>query len=129
MTGLLGFYALIAALVPSIVSVWLPGSPFEPFYLSRQNSLEDMTSFNSTSALSNSVVDKCREGVVEYTSVAVFLASIIAARTGLWIADLSVTQIMQVRKTLLVVGLFSHFPEEEYLGGKAKSYMLKFQNN
>ena len=102
---MLGFYALIAALVPSIVSVWLPGSPFEPFYLSRENSLEDMTSLNSTALLSNNV-DKCREGVVEYTSVAVFLASIIAARTGLWIADLSVTQIMQVRQAFLEEGLF-----------------------
>lgn len=33
-----------------------------------------------------------------YTSVGVFLAGVITARFGLWVSDLTITQILQVKK-------------------------------
>ena len=93
LTGMVGFYTLIATLVPSIVSVWLPGSPFDPLYLLSTSQNVDNVSPNSTSIV-NPEDDTCHTSA--FTSVGVFLSSIIAARTGLWISDLSVTQIMQV---------------------------------
>ena len=82
-TGLIGFSALNLALAPSIVSIWLPGSPFDPFYLAKAVSTGSAAvalspSSNGTSATDVSLDDKCQYQPL--TSVIVFLASIIAGK-------------------------------------------------
>merc|ERR1711962_375923 len=88
-SGVLGMGLLLASLLFCVVSIWLPGSPFDPHHVDALN-----TNFGLAS---NTTLDKylhCRGGV-EYTSVSVLLTGIICARFGLWVADLSVTQILQ----------------------------------
>ena len=140
-TGLVGFVSLIAVLSMSIVSIWLPGSPFDPYYLSQHHNLDETlgqnqthsfllrtnltvadsssgsSSINGTDWLLNSGVestaeedDKCQSAEI-YTSVIVFLTSIILGRFGLWISDLSVTQIMQVSsRQLNITGQHPSYP-------------------
>ena len=36
-TGLIGFGSVISTLTLCVVSIWLPGSPFEPFYFQKQD--------------------------------------------------------------------------------------------
>ena len=82
-TGLIGFSALNLALAPSIVSIWLPGSPFDPFYLAKavptgSEAVALSPSTNGTSATDVSLDDKCQYQPL--TSVIVFLASIITGK-------------------------------------------------
>merc|ERR1719186_963246 len=81
--------SLVVSLSLCVVSIWLPGSPFDPNVLFTSNN----------SSIQSSVIqleDKCAmEEGIDFTSVGVLLAGIMAARFGLWIADLSVTQIQQ----------------------------------
>jgi len=93
--GVVGMGALVSALSLCVVSVWLPGSPFDPGFVK----------FNTTEAIEegsgmeyqdeDAYEDACVGGKVDKTSVTVLLTGIILARFGLWIADLSVTQILQ----------------------------------
>ena len=78
----MGFAALLAAQSLSVTSVWLPGSP------------SSLTQQPGGSAESE---DRCTADPDPpiMTSVSVLLAGIILARVGLWISDLSVTQILQ----------------------------------
>lgn len=81
-TGLVGFAMLICALTLCLVSIWLDGSPFDPAYFQNSTQVE-------------LEVDKCENDDVEYLSVIVLMAGIILARFGLWVSDLTVTQILQ----------------------------------
>ena len=76
-------WALNLALAPSIVSIWLPGSPFDPFYLAKAVSTGSEAvvlspSTNGSSATDVSLDDKCQYQPL--TSVIVFLASIITGK-------------------------------------------------
>ena len=85
-------FCLVASLSLCVVSVWLPGSPFDP-----ENVSEDSFNTSSHANVTDAIEAKCSDEDLrlDITSVAVMLAGIIAARFGLWIADLSVTQIIQ----------------------------------
>ena len=88
-TGLTGFSCLVVALIPCVASVWMNGSPFDPEILM-------MTSPEPELGRNMTLADRkpeCR--VSSFISVGVFLAGVIAARFGLWIADLSVNQTLQ----------------------------------
>ena len=110
-TGLIGFASLIATLTLCVVSIWLPGSPFDPFYFTRkditvnvpilmENSTSELNSGASTASHQNqsniidSDVSTCY--VSSYISVSVLLSGIILHRFGLWISDLTITQTLQV---------------------------------
>ena len=93
--GVIGMASLLTALLFCVVSIWLPGSPFDLNYVPETA----INSTNATTAMQQpgaGAFDHCQAaGGVEYTSVSVLLAGIICARFGLWLADLSVTQILQ----------------------------------
>ena len=74
--GLLSFSLLLATLLPCVVSIWLPGSPFKHYNPRVASGGQDCESRG-------------------FASVAVLMISMMAARFGLWMSDLSVTQIMQ----------------------------------
>ena len=79
---------LVSSLSLCVVSVWLPGSPFDP-----EAKVANWSDVNVTD-----IFKKCDDDGDEkhiMTSVIVLLAGIISARFGLWISDLSITQIMQ----------------------------------
>ncbi|ELU14574.1 hypothetical protein CAPTEDRAFT_161975 [Capitella teleta] len=119
-TGMIAFAGEVFCLILAVVSIWLPGSPFDmnfknkPFITNctamstgrsiglQTTALPDIVSGSLASSVSasNSVGDiEC----VEITdapdgpniSIIVFLIGIIASRTGLWLADLVVTQLLQ----------------------------------
>ena len=73
--------ALVASLTLCLASLWCPGSPFDPALVT-----------------TSSTGGRCEDSATrpDMTSVSVLLAGIIGARLGLWVADLAVTQILQV---------------------------------
>ena len=85
-----GMLALVAPLTLCLASVWCPGSPFSPAQLT-----------NNTTA-NTTIASRCEaeDARPDLTSVTVLLTGIIAARAGVWLADLAVTQILQVRSAL-----------------------------
>ena len=92
--GVLGMLCLVSSVSLCVVSIWLPGSPFNPVAIKDPISEKELTapSHNETNFLDEKCSD---EKVPDMTSVAVMLSGIIASRFGLWIADLSITQIIQ----------------------------------
>eukprot|EP00095_Tigriopus_kingsejongensis_P004583 snap_masked-scaffold715_size107919-processed-gene-0.5 protein:Tk04583 transcript:snap_masked-scaffold715_size107919-processed-gene-0.5-mRNA-1 annotation:"putative ferroportin" len=76
-TGLLGMLLLVFTSSLSVVSLFLPGSPFLDLI-----NLEPLGKVGEWT---------------QYQSVCTLLMGIIAARFGLWIADLTITQIIQER--------------------------------
>ena len=95
-TGLIGMASLVATLSMSVVSIWVDGSPFDVDYFTDKNSTVELFSevvkTNETEATDNI---ECY--VSSYASVSLFLGGVIAARFGLWMADLSITQVLQER--------------------------------
>ena len=79
----------MAPLTLCLASVWCPGSPFSPGQLTN-------TTANTT------VASRCEaeDTRPDLSSVTVLLTGIIAARAGVWLADLAVTQILQVGSAL-----------------------------
>jgi len=77
-TGFLGMFLLVSMTSLSVASVFLPTSPF-------------WNNFDLGADLNEALKGQ------GYTSVIVLLTGITAARFGLWIVDLSVTQILQER--------------------------------
>jgi len=93
-TGLYGFGMEVTCLTLCVASVWTPGSPFDPQSVINSTihvSLRD--SRNSSDAYADYAADHSE--TVVYTSILLLMAGITAARFGLWIADLSVNQILQ----------------------------------
>jgi len=84
-TGVLGMFILVFCITFCVVSIWLPGSPFDPF---------NSSLIIPTNATVDYIDMKC-SSYVNFTSVGIMLTGIILARFGLWIADLSVSQILQ----------------------------------
>ncbi|BFZ01025.1 hypothetical protein BsWGS_04064 [Bradybaena similaris] len=93
-TGMVALTLQSATLSMCVVSVWLPGSPFD---LDNPDNLGMLCQGNSTSGPASPTqapdVAGPTTGVEKnMTSVWVLMAGIIAARFGLWIADLAITQ-------------------------------------
>ena len=86
--GIFGMLCLVSSLSLCVVSVWLPGSPFDP-----EAKVANQSDVNVTDIFKKCDDDGDDEHIM--TSVIVLLAGIISARFGLWISDLSITQIMQ----------------------------------
>lgn len=83
-TGLAGFSLLIAALTLCLVSIWLDGSPFNPSFFQDGKTLKPAD---------DPLGQDCF--VSSYLSVSVLMTGIIMARFGLWLSDLTITQILQ----------------------------------
>ena len=83
-TGLFGFICLIGTLFLCVASIWIDGSPFDPYYFT--------DSHNTTE-----VVDPTEycSSVSSYNSVIVLMVGLIMGRFGLWISDLTITQVLQ----------------------------------
>ena len=109
-TGMFGMVSLLTSLSLCIVSIWLDGSPFDPHYYTNKNGTQnypEITPKNNYSQigeigirngsllllLDNNDVQKCDN--FNFLSVSVLLSGIILARFGLWISDLTITQIIQ----------------------------------
>ncbi|KHJ90267.1 hypothetical protein OESDEN_09890 [Oesophagostomum dentatum] len=92
-TALLGLTCQQICLVAAVVSIWLPGSPFDPkgyfhgvqkYMWSETNQISDVLDSTAHSSSKQSL-----------DSIMTFLAGIATARLGLWMADLSIIHIMQ----------------------------------
>ncbi|XP_046459342.1 solute carrier family 40 member 1-like [Daphnia pulex] len=91
-TGLYGFSLEITCLTLCVASVWAPGTPFDPVSVSISNIDNPFALKNSSR---NSTAGSYEVGPESYTSVILLMAGIILARFGLWVADLSVNQVLQ----------------------------------
>ena len=90
--GVTGMILLVLANSLPVVSIWLPGSPFDLTKVDNNN----ITSASEFSTSPNTTLEEiCEEGETQFNSVSVMLAGIIVARFGLWIVDLSINQIFQ----------------------------------
>jgi len=92
--GMVGMGALVSSLSLCVASVWLPGSPFDPWMV-RRNVTELLEEGSGMVDEPKNSEDLCHDGNIDITSVSVLLTGIILARFGLWMADLSITQILQ----------------------------------
>jgi len=94
-TGLLALTLELGFLLLAIVSIWLPGSPFDPVGYVGEFSMIGQDS-NFTINLNETVTaEKLTDNRRSLISIIVLLAGIVFARFGLWLADLSITQVMQ----------------------------------
>ena len=98
-TGIVGMSALVSALSLCVVSVWVEGSPFDPFYYTYPN-ITIKYKCNETMSLENEMkINDAGNNSIErpkFLSVSILLVGLISARFGLWVTDLSITQIIQV---------------------------------
>ncbi|GFR69217.1 solute carrier family 40 member 1 [Elysia marginata] len=116
-TGIFGFSAELMSLSLCVASIWLPGSPFDlslGFGRPQSDSLEvsasnctngqtSVISYNTSQpeletqqAITSTTDPVCQKVLASEgpnISIWLFLAGIITARFGLWLADLSVSQI------------------------------------
>ncbi|XP_050417924.1 solute carrier family 40 member 1 isoform X2 [Patella vulgata] len=112
-TGLFALTAQITCLIPCVVSVFMPGSPFdilhrskEPILIETNCSVSAESAYNATNQLNvtlinvtvvtdnvtNSCIDES-DSSFSYISIALLMTGIITARFGLWTADLTITQL------------------------------------
>jgi len=91
--GMLGMGALVTSLSLCVVSIWLPGSPFDPWF--EKSNITEVYEEGSGLDETDIIEEVCEQETPDPTSVSVLLTGIILARFGLWMADLSVTQILQ----------------------------------
>ncbi|XP_078571615.1 ferroportin-like [Branchiostoma floridae x Branchiostoma japonicum] len=117
-TGLISGTLQWSILILCVASVWAPGSPFDPFYYTRTSNvtLTDVTpspdvsfpptftpSSNSSvfplssneTTLPTPVGSPAHRPLWMYTSVALLMTGITLGRIGLWMYDLTVTQLYQ----------------------------------
>ena len=75
-----------------VVSIFLEGSPFDPDYFNHVKDIQDVK--NTTDAIINQeALKNCNH--TSYLSVTVLLTGIIVSRFGLWVSDLTITQLLQ----------------------------------
>ena len=85
-TGLFGFICLIGTLCLCVASIWIDGSPFDPYYFTINHDANATDIVDPTEYCNN---------FSSYNSVIVLMAGLITARFGLWISDLTITQVLQ----------------------------------
>jgi len=82
-TGVIGFATLGATFIPTVISIFLPGSPFQLVPGHNETHIPPV----------GQPEEECY--VSSRASILTFLIAITAARFGLWVSDLSITQILQ----------------------------------
>ncbi|XP_066926043.1 ferroportin-like [Clytia hemisphaerica] len=101
-SGIVGFLLQLSMLVFCVVSIWMPGSPSN-LYNGKQFIISalpatNMTALNTTSGnhtgptLQPTVTPKPQRIL---TSIIFLMTGIILSRTGLWLSDLTITQLQQ----------------------------------
>ncbi|ELT96968.1 hypothetical protein CAPTEDRAFT_165404 [Capitella teleta] len=102
-TGLIAFNLEIICLTLAVASVWAPGSPFDPDFLfgsPMRRALDDTLEPEYSMLPQEPQAPKVAcspETPLEGPNISIilFLIGIITSRTGLWMADLVVTQLLQ----------------------------------
>lgn len=99
-TGVWALFLQILCNLFAVVSVFLPGSPFDPIGYFTERGAESEIGGNLSKIDGNGLKldDDVFAGAAQNTpkvSIVVFLIGIVFARFGLWMADLAITQIMQ----------------------------------
>ncbi|KAI8782423.1 solute carrier family 40 member 1 [Biomphalaria glabrata] len=93
-TGIVGLSLQISCLLFCVISVWMPGSKFD---LTSGHSVTTKNETNCSEILPNgNVTLPCAEAVLHVSdniSVWMLLAGIITSRFGLWVADLTISQL------------------------------------
>jgi len=95
--GLVGISWMILCLSACVISVWLPGSPFDAAYY--QHPRKDP----GLEAIGKGENEACHTS--SFLSVVVMLGGIVLARFGLWTFDMSVSAIMQLHVEESVRGI------------------------
>jgi len=85
-TGLLGMFLLVSTSTLSVVSIFLPGSPFISHFIPSVEKGEELSQTHHSEQTDTNVAH-----------ITVLMIGIIIARFGLWIVDLTITQILQER--------------------------------
>ncbi|ELU08589.1 hypothetical protein CAPTEDRAFT_197742 [Capitella teleta] len=90
-TGMCSFFLLLVSLVPCLVSIWAPGSPFDPSFLSRRGEINDginytLTDFADESVFSYELSEESytianNTAQQSYLSVGLLMGGIVIART------------------------------------------------
>ena len=106
-TGLFGMGSLIVADLLCVISIWVNGSPFDPYVGHKVHAAENFNdndlhlkpltpslaeTINGTILLSDEISD-CK--IQSFLSVSILLSGILLAKFGLWISDLTITQTFQ----------------------------------
>ncbi|KAK6758012.1 hypothetical protein RB195_015685 [Necator americanus] len=95
-TGLLGLTCQQLCLIAAVISIWLPGSPFDPKGFFNGATIKDWWSRGApSSSLPNVHTTEYGKREQSLDSILTFLIGIATARYGLWMADLSIIHIMQ----------------------------------
>uniref|UniRef100_A0A914V179 Solute carrier family 40 member n=1 Tax=Plectus sambesii TaxID=2011161 RepID=A0A914V179_9BILA len=108
-TGLFSFALELACLLLSAVSIWLPGSPFNPLdYFRGDSKKQEFITTTTTSPFANGTTTSGinftlttssesfqKDDISSKWSIWTFIVGIVLARCGLWMADLAISQIMQ----------------------------------
>ena len=105
-TGLVGNICLISSLTLCVVSVWSPGSPFD---------LWETHSHDALDAVNVTVKEEDTDQERPLTSVILLVTGMTLARLGLWMTDLTVTQILQEGVEEEVRGKGKYVPKERYI--------------
>ncbi|KAJ8313529.1 hypothetical protein KUTeg_008090 [Tegillarca granosa] len=107
-SGFVGLFAEIFTLCACVVSVWAPGSPFDPFYLSRSrdgnitmttdhlnHSDIGVNGFTAETVMIQTQTDMSVVTIEaeSYLSIGLLLGGIVTARFGLWLTDLTISQL------------------------------------
>lgn len=111
-TGLFSLLGQIACLTLSLASVWAPGSPFnlKATVTDTANTTETTTSFNQSSRETTDGFTQSWEEIKpappeSVISVVLFFTGVITARIGLWMVDLTITQILQENVNETKIGI------------------------
>ncbi|XP_026768376.2 solute carrier family 40 member 1 [Pangasianodon hypophthalmus] len=111
-TGFLAGMAQLSCLMLCVVSVFVPGSPFDlsvsPFQSMISHLLGDKAPLNEGPTMASGITTETQAAlnistmqaeevpyIESYLSVSLLFAGVIAARVGLWSFDLTVTQLIQ----------------------------------
>jgi len=96
-TGVVGFSVQILMLIVCGVSIWMPGSPSNLYngikYKPSPGGNETFFGNVTSSGENRASVDAKPERIL--TSIIVLMTGIILSRTGLWLSDLTITQLQQ----------------------------------
>ena len=107
-TGIIGMVNLIIADMLCVTSIWLNGSPFDPHIIGNRIQMTDeidgnyldqhhwrTPSFVETNSTTPSYEELSECRISSYLSITILLSGILLAKFGLWISDLTITQVIQ----------------------------------
>ena len=123
-TGLVGMCLLVITLTMSLVSIWVEGSPFQPDYFTSVANTASNSDYALQCSSSNSSAEFDDNEFFPpklFWSVGLLMAGIITGRFGLWVSDLTITQLLQEnvqeehRKYIAYSKIFDHDPKNREL--------------